>query len=213
MTFTSRKEAGIKLGEFLAKRALGVELVLGLPRGGVVVAAEVARILRLPLDIMIVRKIGHPWNREFAVGAMAEDGIVVLDQESIGPDKTLKRALDLIIAEETQRLREYQRKFRRAHPIPRKAKAVLLVDDGLATGATTEAAVKALFAQQARHVTVAAPVASTSAVQRLRGTGAEVVALLVDPEFAAVGQYYLDFTQTTDEEVQALLRESEADGR
>jgi len=213
MTFASRTEAGVKLGQFLAKRGSDAELVLGLPRGGVVVAAEVARILGLPLDIIVVRKIGHPWNREFAVGAIGEDGVIVLDEDSIGNDKAVRGELELIIAEETNRLREYRCKFRRAHPIARKGKSVLVVDDGLATGATAEAAVKVLVAQQAKSITVAAPVASPNAVTRLRAAGADVIALHVDPDFAAVGQYYLDFAQTTDEEVLTLLRQSAAEGR
>ncbi|MCS7338042.1 MAG: phosphoribosyltransferase family protein [Verrucomicrobiae bacterium] len=213
MTFLSRKDAGIRLGESLRAQGVVAELVLGMPRGGVVVAGEVARILRLPLDIIVVRKIGHPWNREFAVGALAEGGVVVIDEQSLGPDKALRRELDLIVSEEKKRLHDYRRLFRRARPVERAGKAVLLVDDGLATGATAEAAVKALLAQQVRHVTVAVPVASTSAVARLRNAGADVVTLVTDPEFVAVGQYYLDFTQTGDEEVLSILRASEAEGR
>jgi putative phosphoribosyl transferase len=213
MTFATREEAGKKLGQFLADRSLRADLVLGLPRGGVVVAAEVARILRLPLDVLVVRKIGHPWHREFALGALAEGDVVILDEASIGDDSTVRQELQSVIAEETKRLRQYRRKFRRAMPIKRSGKTVLIVDDGLATGATTEVAVKAVRAQLARRVIVAAPVASTSAVERLSRVASEVIALLVDPDFAAVGQYYAEFSQTSDAEVKALLRESEAAGR
>lgn len=213
MTFASRTDAGVKLGQFLATHGCDAELVLGLPRGGVVVAAEVARILGLPLDIIVVRKIGHPWNREFAVGAIGEGDVIVLDEDSIGDEKALRHELELIIAEETNRLREYRRKFRPARPIARTGRSVLVVDDGLATGATAGAAVKVLLAQQAKSVTVAAPVASPNAVARLRKAGADVIALHVDPDFAAVGQYYLDFKQTTDDEVLSLLRQSTGQGR
>lgn len=213
MLFASRKEAGVRLGELLASQRVDADIVLGMPRGGVVVAAEVARILRRPLDILVVRKIGHPWNREFAVGAIAEDGTVILDEDAIGDDKTLKHALQKIITEERNRLREYRQKFRRMQPLKRKDKAVLLVDDGLATGATAEAAVKVLFAQKANRVIVAVPVASVPAVTRLRNAGADVIAMVIDPDFAAVGQYYVDFTQTTDDEVLAILRENEAENK
>lgn len=213
MTFATRQEAGRKLGEFLARRQPGADLVLGLPRGGVVVAAEVARILKLPLDVVVVRKIGHPWHREFAVGALAEGDIVVLDENSIGEDPEVRRELDLVIAEETRRLREYRRKFRRTKPVEREGKTVLVVDDGLATGATMEVAVRAVRAQLARLVIVAVPVASTSAVNRLARVANDVVALVVDPDFMAVGDYYAEFEQTSDADVQALLRESEAAGR
>lgn len=213
MKFASRNDAGAKLGQLLAEQRVDADLVLGMPRGGVIVAAEVARILQLPLDILVVRKIGHPWNREFAVGAIGENGVVVLDEGVIGNDKALRHELETIIAEEKTRLLEYRRKFRRAHPTERRNKSVLLVDDGLATGATAEAAVKVLQAQRAKCIVVAVPVASTTAVARLRNAGAAVIALLVDPDFAAVGQYYLDFTQTTDDEVLAALRQSESESR
>ncbi len=213
MKFASRNDAGAKLGQLLAEQGVDADLVLGMPRGGVIVAAEVARILQLPLDILVVRKIGHPWNREFAVGAIGENGVVLLDEGVIGNDKALRHELEMIVAEEKTRLLEYRRKFRRAHPTERRNKSVLLVDDGLATGATAEAAVKVLQAQRAKCIVVAVPVTSTTAVARLRNAGADVIALLVDPDFAAVGQYYLDFTQTTDDEVLAALRQSESESR
>ena len=213
MTFATREEAGRKLGHFLADRCLGAELVLGLPRGGVVVAAEVARILHLPLDALVVRKIGHPWHREFAVGALAEGDVVVLDEASIGDNSAVRLELQSVVAEETKRLRQYRRKFRRATPLERAGKTVIIVDDGLATGATTEVAVQAVRRQLARRVIVATPVASTSAVERLSRVASDIIALVVDPNFAAVGQYYAEFSQTGDAEVQALLQESEAAGR
>lgn len=209
MTFASREEAGRKLGHHLAERNIAADVVLGLPRGGVVVAAEVARILQLPLDVLVVRKIGHPWHREFAVGALAEKGVVVLDENSIGQHPLVRAELDRVIAEETERLRDYQAKFHRAVEHELRDKGVLIVDDGLATGATTEAAVKSAKEQNARTVIVVAPVASTNAVDRLSGVADEVIALLVEPDFDAVGRYYQEFSQTTDEEVVALLRANE----
>ncbi len=187
---------------------LGVQadLALGLPRGGVVVAAGVARILHLPLDVLVVRKIGHPRQREFAVGAMAENGVVLLDEQIIGNNPALRAELDEIIQEEQERLRDYQARFHHGSARDMRGKAVLLLDDGLATGATTEAAVVSARNQGARSVTVATPVASTNAVQRLRSVADDVLALWVDPEFDAVGRYYETFSQTTDEEVLGLLQ-------
>jgi predicted phosphoribosyltransferase len=209
MSFETREDAGLKLGRHLADRGVRAELVLGLPRGGVVVAAEVARILCLPLDVLVVRKIGHPWHREFAVGALAEGDVVVLDEDSVGKNTAVRVSLQTVIDEETKRLRSYRASFRRAAPIERAGKTVIIVDDGLATGATTEAAIKAARTQQVRRVIVATPVASTNALERLSPVADEVIALLVDPDFVAVGQYYERFSQTTDAEVLALLRASE----
>ena len=204
--FASREDAGLTLGRSLREQAVRADVVLGLPRGGVVVAAGVARVLHLPLGVIVVRKIGHPWHREFAVGALAEGGVTLLDESAIGPDPQIRAELEAIIEEEAARLHAYQSRF---HPLgaPSPAgKSVLLVDDGLATGATTEAAVLSAQKQQARAVVVASPVASPSAVERLARVADEVRVLCVDPDFVAVGQYYDAFAQTTDEEVLNLLR-------
>jgi predicted phosphoribosyltransferase len=206
MTFASRADAGQKLGWRLKEQGQKADLVLGLPRGGVVVAAEVAHVLRVPLDVLIVRKIGHPLQREFAVGALAEGDVVVLDDDVIGHNPAIRMELEAVIAEEKQRLQRYQAAFHRVGPPSLADKAVLLVDDGLATGATTEAAALSARKQKASRVTVAAPVASTNAVERLQGVADEVVVLFVDPMFDAVGRYYDIFSQTTDEEVLGLIR-------
>jgi len=206
MMFLSREDAGRKLAHALLEQQLQADLVLGLPRGGVVVAAEVARLLHLPLDVIIVRKIGHPRHREFAVGALAEGEVVVLDQRAIEATHVVDRELNAIIAEEKQRLQEYQLKFERNTSPQLTGKRVIIADDGLATGATTEAAV--LFAKQraAAKVLVAVPVASDTAVNRIRRVADQVISLLVDPAFDAVGRYYEHFSQTTDEEVLELLK-------
>jgi predicted phosphoribosyltransferase len=182
-----------------------VDLVLGLPRGGVVVAAKVARLLQRPLDVLVVRKIGHPWHREFAVGALAEPDVVIFDEATLREIPTPRGQLDKVVAEEMARLREYRSHFHSPGSPSFRDRRVLLVDDGLATGATAEAAVVSARQQGARRVTMAAPVASTNAVERLRQVADEVVVLVVDPDFAAVGQYYDEFSQTSDEEVIALL--------
>ena len=205
MKFLSREDAGERLGQFLKAEGVQADLVMGLPRGGVVVAAAVARVLQVPLDVLVVRKIGHPWHREFAVGALAENGVVLLDQSAVGMNPLIRAELNTIIQEEQERLENYRAKFHRDGPPDLKGKTVLLVDDGLATGATTEAAVLSLKKQQARRIIVAAPVASTHAVERLRRVADDVLALWSDPEFDAVGRYYETFSQTSDEEVLELL--------
>ena len=206
MVFASREDAGRKLGLLLQSRGVAVDVVLGLPRGGVVVAAEVARALKVPLDVLVVRKIGHPLQREFAVGALAEQGVVLLNEKVIGNNPIIRAKLQEIAREETERLQEYQARFHRGHTLTLADKSVLLVDDGLATGATTEAAVLSAKKQGARAVIVAAPIASAHAVERLSAVATDVIAIEVDPAFDAVGRYYDEFSQTTDEEVLELLK-------
>jgi predicted phosphoribosyltransferase len=203
--FASREVAGRKLGSWLIDREIEVDLVLGLPRGGVVVAAEVARLLNRPLDVLIVRKIGHPLHREYALGALAEGGVVVLDEAGIGPDPMVRGELEHVIQEEQERLKSYQARFSHAGVAGISSKLVLLVDDGLATGATTEAAVRSAFKQGARGVIVTAPVGSSHAVERLLPIADKVEVMVVDPDFEAVGRYYDSFPQTTDDEVLGLL--------
>jgi len=205
MTFASRTDAGQRLGHYLSEQNIRADVVLGLPRGGVIVAAEVAHILLCPLDVLVVRKIGHPAHREFAVGALAEDGTLVLDEEVIGRAGVEQIALRAVLAEETARLTDYQNRFLRSHRPPLKGKIALIVDDGVATGATTEAAVRSAKNREAARVIVAVPVASDNAVERLRRVADGVLALIVDPGFDAVGRYYRSFPQTTDAEVQAIL--------
>ena len=204
--FISREEAGQRLGDQLRTDGVQADVVLGLPRGGVVVAAEVARILELPLDVVMVRKIGHPWHREFAVGAMAENGVVVLDERVLQRNPLIRTQLEQIIAEERDRLKSYQEKFHHTGLGDFSGKTVIVVDDGIATGATTEAAVLAVRRQNAATIIVAAPVASINALERLDKVADDVRALIIDPEFDAVGRYYETFSQTTDEEVLELLR-------
>jgi predicted phosphoribosyltransferase len=203
--FASREDAGAKLGRCLQEQRVRADLVLGLPRGGMVVAAGVTRALDLPLDALVVRKIGHPWHREFAVGALAENGVVLLDEAIIGTNAVVRAELEEIIREEEERMRTYQARFHPKGAPDLTGKAVLLVDDGLATGATTEAAVLSARKRNASLIVVAAPVASTSAVERLARVADEVRVLCVDPDFDSVGRYYEVFSQTTDEEVLEVL--------
>jgi putative phosphoribosyl transferase len=205
MMFVSREDAGRKLGQRLREEGVQADVVLGLPRGGVVVAAEVAQTLGLTLDVLVVRKLGHPLHREFAVGALAESDVVVFDETAIGSNPLLRAELHEVVQEEQERLRSYKAKFHHAAS-ELGGRSVLLVDDGLATGATMQAATTSARKQGASRVVVAVPVASPNAVARLERHADDVMALWVDPDFDAVGRYYEVFSQTTDEEVLALLR-------
>jgi putative phosphoribosyl transferase len=207
MSFFSREDAGRKLGRYLKERGIDPDWVLGLPRGGVVVAAAVAEELGRPLGVLVVRKIGHPLQREFAVGALAEQGVILLDRRATGMNPLLRGLLDEVIAEEKERLLQYQSRFHPQGPPDLGGKAALLVDDGLATGATMEAAVMSAQKQSAAAVLVATPVASMHAIERLAAVADQVWALEADPAFEAVGKYYELFPQTTDDEVLKLLLE------
>jgi predicted phosphoribosyltransferase len=206
MRFASRTDAGRLLGQHLLQLDVKPDWVLGLPRGGVVVAAEVARALHRPLDALIVRKIGHPWQREFAVGAMAEPDVVIYDTSYKWKNPLAQRQLDRVVTEEFKRLQEYRSQFHSSASPALTDKTVLLVDDGLATGSTAEAAVLSARRQKARRVIVSAPVASSHAVKRLRNVADDVLPLFEDAGFQAVGQYYDLFDQTDDAEVMELLQ-------
>ncbi|HTX22100.1 MAG TPA: phosphoribosyltransferase family protein [Candidatus Aquilonibacter sp.] len=210
MKFVSRQDAGRRLGKFLRERGFAADLVLGLPRGGVVVAAEVARELKLPLDVLVVRKIGHPFQREFAVGALAEPDVVSIDEESRLEFPIPQAELDEVVAEEKIRLRDYRQRFHLSKMPALDGKIILLVDDGLATGATAEAAAVSIRRQKAKQIVIAAPVASPQTVGRLRRVADEILILYEDLDFQSVGQYYENFSQTSDEEVVALLRKAAA---
>ena len=209
--FASRQDAGRKLGLHLQELGVKAEVVAGLPRGGVVVAAEVADMLQCPLDVLVVRKIGHPWHREFAVGAIAEEDVLILDRDAIAAAPLAEGELEAVIEEEKQRHREYCRKFQGLRKPHFAGSRVLLVDDGLATGATAEAAIYSARKKQVREVMLAVPIASTSAFDRLAAIADRVIAYRTDPDFCAVGQYYKRFQATTDEEVLALLHRQHSD--
>ena len=140
MRFNSRQDAGQKLGEALAGKGVRAEIVLGLVRGGVLVGAEVALRLQCPLDGLVVRKIGHPRSREFAVGAIAEGGVVVLEEQALAESDVSREEFEVILVEERQRLASYQARFALATRPERAGKVVIIVDDGLATGATLQPA-------------------------------------------------------------------------
>jgi putative phosphoribosyl transferase len=206
MEFRDRHEAGRALAPLLAAWRGHPELiVLGLPRGGVPVAWEVAQALQAPMDVLVVRKLGYPGQEELAMGAIGPGGVrVVSDIPRLWP--VSDAAVEEVVAREQAELirREHLYRGERA-PLVLAGRVAILVDDGLATGATMHAAVLAVRAMQARHIVVAAPVASVEAVQLLNTVADEVVCVRVPEHFRAVGLWYEDFGQTSDEEVRALL--------
>jgi erythromycin esterase-like protein/predicted phosphoribosyltransferase len=210
MRFRNRLEAGERLAGHLTAYAGRSDVsVLALPRGGVPVAAEVARRLRAPLDVYLVRKLGVPGQPEFAMGAIAEGGVEVLNEgliASLGVPRTLVRQTAVRERLELERRDRLYRADR--PPAPLRGRTVLLIDDGLATGATMEAAVTALRAQQPARIVVAAPVGAVDTCRRLRAVADEVVCAATPEPFEAVGLWYEDFTQTTDDEVRALLADA-----
>jgi predicted phosphoribosyltransferase len=205
--FSDRREAGRELGEwFRRQRPKGDLLVLGLPRGGVPVAYEVAAALAAPLDVFLVRKLGAPFNPEFAVGAIAAGDVVVYNEEAVAGLGLGSRDLDPIIARERSELTRRERAYRSGRPpLELEKRTVILVDDGIATGSTMRAAVAAAKAMHAERVIVAAPTASRQAIDELERS-ADLVAVLAVPEpYDAVGRWYEYFPQLDDREVVALL--------
>lgn len=208
--FQDRRDAGQALVPEIRACNLQDPLVLGLPRGGIPVAFEVATALDAPLDVIIVRKLGAPFQPELAIGAIASGGIRILNEDVIRlfPD-LIDAELDRITKDETRELERREQLYRGDHPFPDPGgRDVVLVDDGLATGATMLAAVQAVNSRQPASTTVAVPTGSRSAVAKLTPLVDRVICLETPPDFRAVGLYYVDFAQTTDNEVRDLLAES-----
>lgn len=205
--YRDRREAGKRLARDLDRfRGRQDTVVLGLPRGGVPVAAEIARELEAPLNVFLVRKLGVPGNEEFAMGAIASGGVRVMNESvvrSLGIDE---RQIDQVAAREKDNLRRREEACRGACPPPELAdRRVILVDDGMATGATMRVAVKALRAFRPREVVVAVPVADPETCRELSREVDEVVCPLQPRSLGAVGLWYEDFSATTDEEVRSIL--------
>jgi len=207
LPYRDRTEAGQVLARQLESyRGAPGLIVLGLPRGGVPVAAEVARHLSAPLDVFIVRKLGHPLHGEYAIGAIASGGVRVLKDVPVLP--VPGRSLEAIEARERQELARREALYRGSRPPLRVDGAtVLVVDDGLATGATMEAAVQALRQLRPAHLCVAVPVGSIEACEALQAMADRVVCPARPEHFRAVSLWYRHFPQTGDEEVQQLLHE------
>ncbi len=207
--FLDRCEAGQRLAQELkAYRDRTDVLVLALPRGGVPVAAQVAKILKTPLNVFVVRKLGVPGQAELAMGAIASGGVRVLNPEVVDALAISADVIDAITMEEQRELERRERAYRDERPAPEvEGKTVIAVDDGIATGATMIAAVAALRQLKAARVVVAAPVIAASTYYRIRRLADDVAAVIVSEPFHGVGQWYQDFAQTTDAEVRQLLSE------
>jgi predicted phosphoribosyltransferase len=210
--FQDRREAGQRLAAQLAPYAGRTDvLVLGLARGGVPVASEVARVLRLPLDVFIVRKLGVPGQEELAMGAIATGGIRVLDTALIRSLHVSDEAVARVTSREHRELQRREDAYRNMRPTPDvSGLTVILVDDGLATGASMFAAVAALRQAKPAAIIVAAPVSSPDACAAMKRIADGCVCVLTPKHFGGVGAWYADFSQTTDTEVRAIL---EADAK
>ena len=203
--YRDRSDAGAALGKDLLKRRDWDDpVILALPRGGVPVAAEVARLLEAPLDILVVRKIGHPLHEEFAIGAIASGGTLVMNNRSAAD---VSRAdIERIVARERDELQRREKLYRGNHPaIPVEGREAIIVDDGLATGATMRAAVQAIRQLQPSRVTVAVPVGARESSEALEAVADDVVCVRTPEPFNAVGSWYSEFPQVSDDEVRSVL--------
>jgi len=207
--FADRTDAGRQLAERLLPLAAEHPVVIGLPRGGVPVAREVALALDAPLDFLAVRKLGAPHNPEYGIGAVAEDGTRVIDPEAIAVLGIRNSTLDAIGERETAELRRRVSLYRGDRPpVEVAGRTVIVVDDGVATGVTDLAALRALRRRNPRRLVLAVPVCPPETARLLREDADEVVCLQAPPRFLGVGQWYEDFSQVSDEEVLAVLEES-----
>lgn len=209
MIFVDRADAGRRLAARLRPLSAEDPVVLGLPRGGVPVAFEVARELKAPLDVIIVRKLGVPFHRELGFGAIGEGGVRVVHDAIVRMSRAGKEELAEVERDEEEELARQARRFRRDRArVAVGGRTVIVVDDGIATGATARAACRVARAQGAARVVLAVPVAPPDAAEALRQDADDVMCLSTPPEFSAVGEWYQDFSQTSDAEVVDLLSRS-----
>ena len=213
-SFANRREAGRILGALVATLPdIAGAVVLGLVRGGVPVAYEVANACSLPLDILVVRKLGLPWQPELAMGAIAGGGAIVLNEDLLRSCGISGAQLDKVIQQERTELHRREALYRQGHPaVPFDGCAVILVDDGLATGASMKVAIRAVRPDAAR-VIVAVPVGARSTCEELKSLADEVLCALIPEPLESVGQFYRDFEPTSDDEVRDLLRDAAATTR
>ncbi|THA52474.1 hypothetical protein E6R62_21280 [Streptomyces sp. A1136] len=206
MLFNDRDDAGRRLAEALRSYGARHPVVLGLPRGGVPVAFHVAQELDAPLDVVVVRKLGVPGHRELAFGALGEGGVRVINEDVVRRGGLRPQDMAEVERTETASLVDQAHRFRAGRPrLPVAGRTAILVDDGVATGATAAAACEVVRAQGATHIVMATPVAPPDAAARLSASADELVCLSTPPAFSSVGQWYRDFSQTPDSVVIALL--------
>ena len=210
MQFKDRTAAGQLLAVELAAYANRPDvLVLALPRGGVPVAFEVAKALNAPLDVFVVRKLGVPGQQELAMGAIASGGVRVLNEDIVRQENICAQAIDKVAAKEQQELERRQRVYRGDCPLPIiQGRTIILIDDGLATGATMRAAIAALLKQKPAQIVVAVPVSSPQTCQEIKTQVDEIICAQTPSPFYSVGLWYEKFPQTTDEEVRDLLKKA-----
>ncbi len=207
--FYDRREAGLKLAESLSSHIGKNMLVLALPRGGVPVAHEVAKVFSLPLDVLLVRKLGVPGQEELAMGAIATGGVSLPNREVVEQLGITTGIFHEVEAREADILRQREQTYRQGRPpLNLKGRNVILVDDGLATGSTMQAAVATARNLHASSITVAAPVGSKPACKSMLESADEVVCYATPDPFISVGRWYVNFDQTTDEEVLETLSDS-----
>lgn len=209
MIFKNRKQAGEQLAQQL-KRYQGKDtVVLAIPRGGVVVGREVARALDCPLDVIIPRKIGAPGNSEFAIGAIGPHDQIFLDQEIIGQYQIPKEYINAEIGRQGLEMERRERVYRGGRPpLSLKDKTVILVDDGIATGATTRVAIQSVKCQNPKELVLAVPVGPKDIMTALEKEVDEVVCLATPEPFYAIGQFYQEFSQNTDRQVVEILQKT-----
>jgi predicted phosphoribosyltransferase len=208
--FFNRTEAGEFLAELLSTYANRDDvIVLALPRGGVPVAAEVAKKINAPLDVFVVRKLGLPGHPELAMGAIASGGVRVFNGEVVKALRISDEVIDAVSGEELIELQRREKAYREGRPpLEVEGKTVIVVDDGVATGSTMLAAVSALRQLNAARIIIAAPVIAASTCREMQRVADEVTAVIIPERFYAVGQWYEDFSQTTDHEVRDLLAQA-----
>jgi predicted phosphoribosyltransferase len=206
MRFRDREDAGHRLAARVAELELDDPVVLALPRGGVPVAAQVARVLGAPLDVILVRKLGVPSQPELAMGALGEEGVRVLDRNLVARARVREAQLADVERRERDELERRARTYRGDRdPLPITGRTVVIVDDGLATGATARAAIEVARARGACRVVLAVPVSPPETVAALRADADTVVSVETPAAMTAIGQWYDDFSQTSDAEVVAHL--------
>jgi putative phosphoribosyl transferase len=204
--FADRRDAGRQLAAELLPLAVEQPLVVALPRGGVPVADEIAIALDAPLEVFAVRKLGAPHNPEYGIGAIAEDGTRVFDPQALALLEIDDEALTAIVSRETEELRRRVAAYRGERPLPALGgRSVIVVDDGVATGVTDTAALRAIRRQQPRHLILAVPVSAPDSAAGLREEADEVICLIEPPLLQGVGEWYRDFDQVSDLEVIATL--------
>lgn len=213
--FKNRLHAGQYLADQLLQYANAPDaIVLGLPRGGVVVASEVAGKLRLPLDVFLVRKLGVPGYEELAMGALASGGVRVMNEDVLRQINISDNAIEAVTRREEQELKRREEAYRGNRPrLDVKDLTVILVDDGLATGATMRAAVTALRRQKPKRIIIAVPTAAPETCDEFRTEVDDIICGMTPTPFYAVGAWYEDFSQTTDKEVQQLLKTAQRAGK